>query len=276
VCALPLDLAATISQGKRGDCLPKYLRQVGFLCSLALGWELVARLHIWPELLFPPVTSILGSLATEFSQGEIAGRTWHSLSLIATGLSLACLASFLASALAMLFPVFADALLALMAVLHPLPAIAILPILLLWFKTGSHSIVTLIVFSAFWPLTASIYSGLRSVPVTQVEAGRNLGLKGLRLVWHVMLPAALPALMAGLRVSWARAWQASVAAEMVFGASGKDGGLGWFLYIRRYFLEVPAVFAGMLVIIAIGLFVENLLFTSLEHHTIERWGMSSE
>lgn len=244
--------------------------------ALALAWEILARLHVWPELLFPPLTSILTSLVSEVGQGEIAGRTWYSLSLIGAGLSLAVLASFLACALAMLFPVCADALSALMAVLHPLPAIAILPVLLLWFKTGPHSIVLLILFSAFWPLTASIHAGLRSVPVTQVEVGRNLGLKGLGLVWNVMLPAALPAIIAGLRVGWARAWQASVAAEMVFGASGKGGGLGWFLYKKRYFLEVPAVFAGMLVIIAIGLLVENLLFKFLERHTIERWGMSSE
>jgi len=249
---------------------------VGFLCALALVWEVLARLNIWPELLFPSVTGILASLAGEISRGEIAGRTWYSLSLIGTGLSLAIVSSFLACALAMLLPACADALSALMAVLHPLPAIAVLPILLLWFKTGPHSIVLLILFSAFWPLTASIHAGLRSVPVTQVEVGRNLGLRGFGLVGNVMLPAALPAIIAGLRVGWARAWQASVAAEMVFGASGKDGGLGWFLYKKRYFLEVPAVFAGMLVIIAIGLLVENFLFKFLERHTIERWGMSSE
>lgn len=256
--------------------MPRYLRQVGLLCTLALAWEVLARLGIWPELLFPSVTTILASLGMEIGQGEILGRTWYSLSLIGAGLSLAILASFLACALAMLFAPCADALTALMAILHPLPAIAILPVLLLWFKTGPHSIVLLILFSAFWPLTASIHAGLRSVPVTQVEVGRNLGLRGLALVGNVMLPAALPAIIAGLRVAWARAWQASVAAEMVFGASGKDGGLGWFLYKKRYFLEVPAVFAGMLVIIAIGLLVENLLFKFLERHTIERWGMSSE
>ncbi|MDK2855466.1 MAG: sulfonate transport system permease protein [Bacillota bacterium] len=246
------------------------------MCALALVWEFLARLRLWPELLFPSLSSVFASLASEIAHGEIAGRTWYSLSLIGTGLGLAILASFLASSLAMLFPACADALSALMAVLHPLPAIAILPILLLWFKTGPHSIVLLILFSAFWPLTASIHAGLRSVPVTQVEVGKNLGLKGFGLVWNVMLPAALPAIIAGLRVGWARAWQASVAAEMVFGASGKDGGLGWFLYKKRYFLEVPAVFAGMLVIIAIGLLVENLLYKFLERQTIERWGMSSE
>lgn len=256
--------------------MPRYLRRVGFLCLLALVWEFLARLHLWPELLFPPLSSVFASLLDEIAQGEIAGRTWYSLSLIGAGLSLAVLASFLACALAMLFPACADALSALMAVLHPLPAIAILPVLLLWFKTGPHSIVFLILFSAFWPLTASIHAGLRSVPVTQIEVGKNLGLKGLSLVWNVMLPAAFPAIIAGLRVGWARAWQASVAAEMVFGASGNDGGLGWFLYKKRYFLEVPAVFAGMLVIIAIGLLVENLFFKFLERHTIERWGMSSE
>ncbi|MGI6130222.1 MAG: ABC transporter permease [bacterium] len=254
--------------------MSRYLRQAGMLGMLALGWELLARLNIWPRLLFPPVTDILLGLVQEVKCGEIIGRTWYSISLITTGLGLAIVASFLACALAMLWEPWADALSALMAVLHPLPSIAILPILLLWFKTGSHSIILLIIFSAFWPLTASVYGGLRSVNRTQVEVGRNLGLTGLGLVSRVMLPAALPAIMSGFRVGWARSWQSSVAAEMVFGASGKDGGLGWFLYKQRYFLEIPKVFAGMLVIIAIGLLVENIIFNYIEHRTIARWGMS--
>ena len=261
-------------QGKRGDCLSRYLRQAGILSALALGWELLARLNLWPRLLFPPVTDILLALIKEIRCGEIAGRTWYSLSLIATGLGLAIAASFLACALAMLWEPWADALLGLMAILHPLPSISILPILLLWFKTGTHSIILLIVFSAFWPLTASVYGGLCSIPRTQVEVGRNLGLTGFGLVSQVMLPAALPAIISGLRVGWARAWQASVAAEMVFGASGKEGGLGWFLYKQRYFLEIPNVFAGMLVIVVIGLLVESILFNFLERRTIARWGMS--
>lgn len=254
--------------------MSRYLRQAFILAALALAWEILARLNIWPRLLFPPVTDILSALAQELSGGEIAGRTWYSLSLIGVGLGLAIATSFLACALAMLWEPWADGLMALMAILHPLPSIAILPILLLWFRAGVHSIILLIIFSAFWPLTASIYGGLRSVPRTQVEVGRNLGLTGLSLVNQVMLPAALPAIMSGLRVGWARAWQASVAAEMVFGASGNEGGLGWFLYKQRYFLEVPKVFAGMLVIISIGLMIENILFSFLECHTVARWGMS--
>lgn len=261
-------------QGKRGDYLSRYLRQAVILGTLALGWEFLARLNIWPRLLFPSVTDILLALGQELTSGEIASRTWYSLSLIATGLGIGIALSFVACALAILWEPWADALSALMAILHPLPSIAILPILLLWFKTGTHSIILLIIFSAFWPLTASIYGGLRSVSHTQIEVGRNLGLTGLSLVNQVMLPAALPAIMSGLRVGWARAWQSSVAAEMVFGASGNEGGLGWFLYKQRYFLEVPKVFAGMLVIVAIGLLVENIMFNFLEHHTIARWGMS--
>lgn len=244
------------------------------MVALALVWELLARLGVWPRLLFPPVTDILSALATELTGGEIAGRTWYSLSLIAIGLGLAIVTSFLASALAMLWEPWADGLQALLAVLHPLPSIAVLPILLLWFGAGAHSIIFLIAFSAFWPLVANIVGGLRSVPRTQVEVGRNLGLSGFSLVNKVMLPAALPAIMSGLRVGWARAWQASVAAEMVFGASGSEGGLGWFLYKQRYFLEVSRVFAGMLIIVSIGLLIENILFAFLERHTIARWGMS--
>ncbi len=79
-----------------------------------------------------------------------------------------------------------------------------------------------------------------------------------------------------LRLAWARAWQTSVAAEMVFGAGGGDGGLGWFLYKRRFFMEIPEVFAGLLAIVVIGMAVEYLLFSELERRTVARWHMVQE
>ena len=88
--------------GKRGDYLSRYLRQIFILGTLAIVWELLARLGIWPQLLFPTVTDILSALVEELASGEIASRTWYSLSLIATGLGLAIITSFLASSLAML------------------------------------------------------------------------------------------------------------------------------------------------------------------------------
>lgn len=253
----------------------KGLKQALFLVGAAVVWEVVARSGVYPPLLFPSVSSILAEFAEEAVSGEILRRTYYSLYLIVTGMGVAIVLALAASTVAMTSRAFSEILTALMAIMHPLPGIAVLPVVLLWFGTGPQSIVVVIVFSAVWPLVANIHAGLLAVPRTQIEVGRNLGLKGPRLVFSVMVRGALPYLLAGLRVSWARSWQASVAAEMVFGAAGGEGGLGWLIYKQRFFLEIPGVFAGMLMIILIGLLIERLVFETAERKTVRKWGMSA-
>lgn len=253
----------------------KTLNQTLFIVGVMLCWELLARTGWFPPLLFPRLSDVLSSLIAEIRGGEILGRLNFSLYLIAIGLGLAIITAALAAALAFLSPLISDWVQALMAILHPLPGISVLPIIILWLGTGPQSIIAVIWFSSVWPLIANLHTGLRSVPTTQIEVGRNLGFKGVALMRKVLLPGAFPHILTGLRVAWARAWQASVAAEMVFGASGGEGGLGWFIYKKRFFMEISSVFGGMMVII-VGLIVERIGFEWIEMRTIRRWGMTSE
>jgi NitT/TauT family transport system permease protein len=105
--------------------------------------------------------------------------------------------------------------------------------------------------------------------------GRNCGLSGLRYVSGILIPAAFPSILTGLKIGWAFAWRTLIAAELVFGASSGKGGLGWFIYEAKNQLEIPSVFAGLFTVILIGLLVENLIFRNIERVTIRRWGMQS-
>jgi len=105
--------------------------------------------------------------------------------------------------------------------------------------------------------------------------GRNYGLKGVRYVAAILIPAAFPSILTGLKIDWAFAWRTLIAAELVFGVSSGSGGLGWFIFENKNELDIPAVFAGLLTVILIGLFVENLVFAVIERHTIGKWGMHS-
>lgn len=259
---------------KGGWIMNKTTRQVLFITMLAVTWELIASSGYVPPLLFPKFSHVIQALIRETLSGEVLGRTWFSLSLVTQGLGLAVVSATAATTLAMCSPLASEYIETLMAILHPLPGIAVLPIVILWLGTGSKSISAVIWFASLWPLIANLHTGLRSVPITQIEAGRNLGLQGFRLVRSVLIPGAFPYILSGLRVAWARAWQALVASEMVFGASGGEGGLGWFIYKRRFFMEVPGVFAGMIVIVIIGLVVERVFFEQIEIRTIRRWGMT--
>jgi NitT/TauT family transport system permease protein len=105
--------------------------------------------------------------------------------------------------------------------------------------------------------------------------GRNYGLKGPRYIAKILIPAAFPSILTGLKIGWAFAWRTLIAAELVFGVSSGKGGLGWYIYENKNMLDIPAVFAGLLTVILIGLTVENVIFRNIEAVTIRRWGMQS-
>jgi len=105
--------------------------------------------------------------------------------------------------------------------------------------------------------------------------GRNYGLRGLSYVFRILVPAAFPSILTGLKVAWAFAWRTLIAAELVFGVASGKGGLGWFIYESRTVLDIPAVFAGLLTVIMIGLAVENFGFRLIERRTVRKWGVQS-
>jgi NitT/TauT family transport system permease protein len=167
-----------------------------------------------------------------------------------------------------------DLLSLLTSMFNPVPAIAILPLAILWFGLNPTALVFVIVYSIIWPIAINVSTGFRTVNPTIMMVGRNLGLKGWQMVRDVLLPAALPHTISGLRTGWAFGWRTIVAAELIFGVAGKGGGLGYFINDARYFLRIPEVFAGILTIALIGILVEAL-FNGLERRTVIRWGMKS-
>ena len=166
-----------------------------------------------------------------------------------------------------------DFLSTLTAMFNPLPAIALLPLALLWFGLGNPSLIFVLIHSVLWPVSLNTHSGFLSVSDTLRMAGRNYGLGPFALVTRILVPAALPAILSGLKIGWAFAWRTLIAAELVFGTTSGKGGLGWYIYQSRNELFTDRVFAGLAAVIAIGLLFEHLVFQSVERLTIRRWGM---
>lgn len=247
----------------------EFVSKAAFIAILAFIWELIRRVGHYPELLFPSLGSVAAALWVE--RWDIMVNTLFSLKIIGAGLALAIFLALAGTFISMSGKIFSEIITDFLSIMHPLPGIAVLPVAILWFGIGIKAILFVIVFSAVWPLINHFYTGFRSVPLNQLEVGKNLGLSGIRLALSVMLPASFPHILGGLRTGWARAWQASVAAELVFGAAGGNGGLGWYLYKKRFMMETPGVFAGMVVIILIGILVEYLVFASIEKRTVKKW-----
>ena len=159
------------------------------------------------------------------------------------------------------------------AMFNPLPAIALLPLALIWFGLGTGSLVFVLIHSVTWAVALNTHSGFLGVSRTLRMVGRNYGLKGLGYVRRILVPAAFASILTGLKIGWAFAWRTLIAAELVFGVSSGKGGLGWYVFENRVLLDIPAVFAGLLTVIVIGLVVENVVFRSIEQRTVRRWGL---
>jgi NitT/TauT family transport system permease protein len=250
------------------------VRKTVVIAVLALVWESYARI-LDNGLLFPPLSEVIADFVDEARHGALLERAGVSLRLLLMGYAVGFSLALLVNGLAMVSRIARDALETLTAMLNPLPAIALLPLALIWFGLGYGSIIFVLVHSVLWPLALNIHAGFTAVPPTLRMVGRNYGLGGVRYIAQILIPAAFPSILAGLKIGWAFAWRTLIAAELVFGASSGGGGLGWFIYERKNQLAIPSVFAGLLTVILIGLFVEHALFRTLENRTVRRWGMQS-
>ena len=141
------------------------------------------------------------------------------------------------------------------------------------FAHEASSIV--LIHSVMWAVSLNMLAGFRGVSMTARMVGRNYNLTGLRFVARILIPAAFPSILAGLKIGWAFAWRTLIAAELVFGVSSGQGGLGWYIFESKNQLNIAEVFAGLLTIIMIGLAVENVVFRVIEKRTVQRWGMQS-
>ena len=143
----------------------------------------------------------------------------------------------------------------------------------MWFGTGTKAVLAIIVHSALWPMLLNLMAGFSSVPDVYLDAGRNLSMNPLSAAFEIRLRASMGYVLSGLKIGWARAWRALISAEMVFGAVGKNGGIGWYLLNQRTFMDTAGLFAGIVLVIVIGILVEDILFSALENRTLKGWGM---
>jgi NitT/TauT family transport system permease protein len=249
------------------------LRKAAILAALLAAWEAWTRLGEVSPLLFPPASTVLAAFGRSLANGEVPGYAAQSLQVLLTGMALGSALALVLTTLAVSTRLGAEFLETLTSMFNPLPAIALMPLSLLWFGLGVQSLIFVIVHSVLWPMSLNTYTGFVTVPPTLRRVGQNFGLSGWRLVLGILLPAAFPYILSGLKIGWAFAWRTIIAAEMVFGVAGSQGGLGWFIYQNRFEMNTDLVFAGLLTVILIGLLVENLIFRWIERRTILRWGM---
>jgi NitT/TauT family transport system permease protein len=242
------------------------------LAGLALLWQGYA---MWLDnpLLFPTFSETVEVLVRDLVHGELLDRVLTSLRVLLIGYAFGVAIAAVLTTLAVSSRFGSDPLSTLTAMFNPLPAIALLPLALIWFGLGMWSLVFVLVHGVLWAIALNTNTGFRSVPETLRMSGRNYGLTGVRYVVLILIPAAFPSILTGLKIGWAFAWRTLIAAELVFGVSSRSGGLGWYIFEAREELNTSSVFAGLLTVILIGLLVESVLFRAIEVRTVQKWGM---
>jgi NitT/TauT family transport system permease protein len=248
------------------------LRKTIIVVLLAVLWEVAARIAN-NDLLLPSFTQAAKAFIADMASGELIEKTAISLALLLKGYAIGIVVAFLLTVLAISSRIGRDLLTTLTSMFNPLPAIALLPLALLWFGLGQVSLIFVLVHSVVWPLALNMFAGFQGVPETLRMTGRNYGLRGFRYTLLILVPSALPAILSGLRVGWAFAWRTLIAAELFFGASSGKGGLGWYIFQNRNELYTDRVFAGLAMVIIIGMLVENIVFDAIERVTVRRWGV---
>jgi NitT/TauT family transport system permease protein len=247
------------------------VRRAVVLAALAAAWQVAA---VWQNnpLLFPTFADTISALIEGLRHEDLFPASITSITVLLKGYVLAVALALAFVSVAIALPFVKEVLLTLTAMFNPLPAIALLPLAMLWLGLGEASLLLVMVHAVLWPFALAALTGFEQVPETQRLVGWNYGLRGLSYIALILIPAALPSLLSGLKIAWAFAWRTLIAAELVFGVSSRSGGLGWYIYRNRNELLTDKVFAGLVTVILIGLLVE-VLFRLVEQRTVRRWGL---
>jgi len=247
---------------------PSNVKALTLITALTI-WEVVGRAQVFPSLIFPTASgSIIWGITNWLRLIESSAYTFK---LLIIALSLSTATCLTIGTLAFINKDFRSSLEALMAIFNPLPSISLLPFALLWFGFGENPIIFVTYFGSLWPFTYNIINGLTTIDQSLLEAGRMYS-EGWSLFRHIIFPLALPNIITGFRSAWGISWRSVVAAELVFGAVGVKGGIGWLIYACRFNLNPEGMVASIFCISIIGISVETII-DHIEKITIRDKGL---
>jgi ABC-type nitrate/sulfonate/bicarbonate transport system permease component len=240
---------------------------------VALLWEGLSRVGMLNPVMVPPPSRILGTLADLL--GSTPGILLKDLgvSLFRLGVALA-LAFGLGVPLGILMAtnrIFEWAFRPIVGLLMPIPALAWTPLLMVLLGLGNRTTITVTFLAAVIPTTYTAFSGVRSIGTHHVWAAKMMGASPVGLFQKVFLPGALEHIIPGMRLAFARAWRALIAAEML---AATNWGLGYLIAESGQYMDTEAIYATVVMISMTGLLVERGVLDWVERRTVRRWGLA--
>lgn len=238
----------------------KASRQVIFYGLLLGIWYFLFSLKIWPEYKFPSPGQVFGMLGSGIADGTYGTALLVSFRRLILGYGLSIILGVIMGVVIGKVKLLDETVTGLFVGLQALPSICWLPIATLWFGTSEVAIIFVVVLGSLLAVTLATDTGIKNIPVLYVKAGRNMGAKGMTMFFHVILPAALPSIIGGLKQGWSYAWRSLMAAEMLIVSLG----LGELLNTGRQLNDMTQILSVMIIIIVTGIVMEVFVFGSIE------------
>jgi NitT/TauT family transport system permease protein len=250
------------------------LPPIVFLALLVGVWQLAYMAHIKPSYALPSPADVGQTFWKTVQDGRATEAVWTSLSRGAVGFAMSLVLGTLLG-LAMWWSRWLRAAIGpIVSGLQSLPSVAWVPAAIIWFQLSNAAIYTVVLLGAVPSIANGLLSGMKQVPPLFESVGRVLGLSALGRTRYVLLPAALPGYLGGLRQGWAFAWRSLMAAELITYSPRLGQGLGQLLNVGRELSQMSLVITSIVLILVVGMAIELLLFAPLERRVLTRRGLT--
>lgn len=251
--------------------ITRWLVALLFFSALAVAWHLLVAAKIWSPLLLPSPLSVLDYLRSAVEDGTLFEAMLVTVRRLLIGYGLGILVGLPLGLLTASSKWSQDTIGVLALGLQTLPSVCWVPLALLWFGQTEAAMLFVVVMGTLWSLIIATDTGVRTIPPIYTRAARSMGSSGFHTWTHVVLPAALPFLLSGMKQGWAFAWRSLMAAE-IYVTILTGFGLGHLLHYGRELNAMDQVIGVMLIIVLIGLAVDKTLFAPIEQFLHRRWG----
>ena len=240
--------------------------------AVLLAWQLVVASGWRPPYVLPGPARVFAELGALAGTAKFWSAVATTLGRAATGFALAIAIGTTLGVAVSRSRILRRAFGSLLTGLQSMPSIAWFPFAILLFKLSEGAILFVIVLGASPSIANGLVSGIDHIPPLLLRAGRVLGARGLASLRHVILPAALPGYVAGLRQGWAFAWRSLMAGELLVIIETRPA-IGSQLQFARELSDAPALIALMLVVLLIGILIDSLVFAAIEQRIRRRRGL---
>ncbi|CAF22739.1 ABC transporter permease [Candidatus Protochlamydia amoebophila] len=242
-----------------------------FFLTLTVLWQLLVYAEIWSPVLVPSPLQVLHYLISSLQDGTLISASYVTLKRLIQGYLVGLLVGIPIGLLNARFQLFEDTIGFLALGLQTLPSVCWAPLAILWFGQTEKAMFFIVIMGSIWSIALATDAGVKNVPPLYVRAARTLGSQGFHTWFKVIVPAALPFIISGMKQGWAFAWRSLMAAE-IYITILTGFGLGNLLHYGRELHAMDAVIGVMFVIIAVGLLVDKVVFSPLEVFMHEKWG----